>query len=374
MYADGAFLRTELGHTFVQAFFALANVPAARAKCIQQAANGIEDLVAGVGGKGSGLAVGQYGGHFDAAACLTLEGAQHTTVDGAEAFDLGNEVYVLQPGILLVGSRASVERAVKAHPAAFPPELSLGPDEYVALSVWGDGEKVSGTLLASKDRFRIGVEADVPDTIAEGLEREIQGRKTQLSQTLGLTGEQAELLDRLARAFEVTRQGNHLQGAFELVEPVVDQARDLGAAGALGLAALRRYLAEAKTAEARNTVGAIAKGYAAWYSREDPRVPKSRRKLFSLPAVPNFVPRAQKYQSSPVDWQPWERIEFSMDAPQYYQYEVRAAKDGNSADIFAHGDLDGDGKESEFRLHIAVDPKRGVLVIDPQITERDPLF
>ena len=61
-----------------------------------------------------------------------------------------------------------------------------------------------------------------------------------------------------------------------------------------------------------------------------------------------------------------------MDMPQYYQYEVRAAKDGNSADIFARGDLNGDGKESEFVLHIAIDRKKDAMVIGPNLQERDP--
>jgi hypothetical protein len=215
------------------------------------------------------------------------------------------------------------------------------------------------------------VEGDLPDSLAEGLEREIQGAKERASQATELTGEQAALVDHLTHAFQLTRHGGHLAASFDLVEAVVDQARDLGAAGALAVFALRRYLADAKTAEAKNSLGAIAKGYAAWYARDDVR--PAKRKLVSLPAVPRDVPRAQKYQSTPADWKAWEPIGFSLEAPQYYQYEVRAAKDGDSADLIARGDLDGDGKESEFRIHIAIDRKQGRLVTDPQITERDPL-
>ncbi|HEY6462750.1 MAG TPA: hypothetical protein VIY73_21420, partial [Polyangiaceae bacterium] len=89
------------------------------------------------------------------------------------------------------------------------------------------------------------------------------------------------------------------------------------------------------------------------------------------PAVPKAVPRGTKDQSTPADWKPWAPIKFSMESPQYYQYEVRAAKDGGSEDIFARGDLDGDGKESEFKLHVAIDRKKGVLVIGPSLEERD---
>jgi hypothetical protein len=80
-----------------------------------------------------------------------------------------------------------------------------------------------------------------------------------------------------------------------------------------------------------------------------------------------------KYQSTLADWKSWEPIRFSMDAPQYYQYEVRAAKDGQSAEILARGDLNGDGKTSLFRLKVVVNPKGDhELDIASRIEETDP--
>jgi hypothetical protein len=62
-----------------------------------------------------------------------------------------------------------------------------------------------------------------------------------------------------------------------------------------------------------------------------------------------------------------------MDMPQYYQYEVKAAKNGESAEILAHGDLDGDGQTSLFKVAMHVDRKNGnVLVVDPNVAETDP--
>jgi len=43
-----------------------------------------------------------------------------------------------------------------------------------------------------------------------------------------------------------------------------------------------------------------------------------------------------------------------MYQPMYYQYEVRAAKDGESAEVIARGDLNGDGKTSSFVITIKV--------------------
>jgi hypothetical protein len=88
--------------------------------------------------------------------------------------------------------------------------------------------------------------------------------------------------------------------------------------------------------------------------------------------VPKTVPSGVKYASTPADWQAWAPIQFTMDAPQYYQYEVKAAKDGMSAEVVAHGDLDGDGKVSTFRLGLKIDPKTRDLLIEPSIDEQDP--
>jgi len=49
-----------------------------------------------------------------------------------------------------------------------------------------------------------------------------------------------------------------------------------------------------------------------------------------------------------------------------------AAKDGNSAIVVARGDLNGDGKPSEFRLRLTLDPKTHTLAIAPNIEETSP--
>jgi hypothetical protein len=279
------------------------------------------------------------------------------------------------PGVLLVGPRPYVERALQAHATAgaFPASVSLGPDEYVAFHAMAEeGIEGSGSLLASSERFRLRIEGDLPAPLAKHVEREWESRKSQAT-GLDLGGQEAaSLLQKLIGAIELKRDGGHMTATFDLHEPPTDQARDLGAVAGLATFAVRRYLAEAKLAEARSSVGQIAKGYATWYERED-ATPKARKKLFSLPPVPKTIPRGVKVQTTAADWKPWEPVRFSMEAPQFYQYEVKAAKDGNSADVLARGDLDGDGKPSELRLHLAIDRKKGVLLIDPNIAETDPL-
>ena len=138
---------------------------------------------------------------------------------------------------------------------------------------------------------------------------------------------------------ELTRSGGHLDAAFDLHEPPADQARDLGALAQSSVDALRKYMADARTSEARGTVRVIASDYAVLWEQDDAKA-RAKRKLFSLPPVPKTVPRGSKYASQASDWKPWERIRFSMDEPQYYQYEVKAAPDGESATVIARGDLE----------------------------------
>lgn len=136
---------------------------------------------------------------------------------------------------------------------------------------------------------------------------------------------------------------------------------------------VRRYIQDAKTAEARNVIGEIAVAYGTALQEPPPAGKKAApKKLVSLPAVPATVPRGTKYQSSANDWQAWAPIHFSFSEPQYFQYEVVAAKDGKSAEIFARGDLNGDGKSSLYRIKIELDPKTGQLTASKP-SETDPL-
>ena len=125
----------------------------------------------------------------------------------------------------------------------------------------------------------------------------------------------------------------------------------------------------AMQAEARNTVGQIARKYANVYSGEHRPTPS---RFAALPAVPSMVPSGVKYQSAPADWEPWSEIHFSMAEPQYYQYEVVVSKDGMSAEVIARGDLDGNGTQSRFSLTLKRDAKTRKLQLAPAIEESNP--
>lgn len=346
--------------------------------CISVLAAQARQAAVGVDGRG-GLLILELGPEGVKAARSACVGAlfpvDRVALAGAdEAYGAGTDVVAVQSGVVLFGSKALVEAALAASkaPATFPALLSLKGDQHVAFQVSVPEQGISGhgALRVSPEAFRLELDVDLKNGgMADAVE---QGIQQGLGQAKQLEQNQPDLA-RLTKALDVQRTGNHFKAVFELREPVIDQARDLGVALGLGFYGVRRYMQNAKSAEARNVAAQIAKTYVTSW-QEEPQVGKRPppKKLVSLPAVPASVPRGVKYQSSPEDWKAWAPIHFALTDPQYYQYEVMAAKDGKTAEILARGDLDGDGKTSLFRLKIALDAKTGVLTA-VDLTEEEPL-
>jgi type IV pilus assembly protein PilA len=167
---------------------------------------------------------------------------------------------------------------------------------------------------------------------------------------------------------------------FTLVELMIVVAI-IGVLAALAIYGVRKYLTNAKTAEARMSLGRLAKDAALAYEKEN--VTAGIIALQDTAAIAHSicpsatpVPAAaadisnQKYQSSPADWKgTWECLKFSMNDPQYFQYDYQAqgtlnpAVDGDAFTAIAHGDLDGDGNLSDFFLPGAIQTASNELVL-----------
>jgi type IV pilus assembly protein PilA len=153
--------------------------------------------------------------------------------------------------------------------------------------------------------------------------------------------------------------------------------------GPLAIYGVRRYLAAAKTAEAKNTVGAISRAATAAYEGENVNSETlgsgkpGHRLCASAVPTPAKVPAGVKYQPSSAagaDFQQgsatagWPCLKFAITQPIYYQYSYvtgsGSGKSGATASGFeasARGDLDGNGVTSFFARGADVQGGRVVL-------------
>ncbi len=128
----------------------------------------------------------------------------------------------------------------------------------------------------------------------------------------------------------------------------------VGVMTALGIYGMRKYIVNAKQAEARSVAQELAGRIAQCANGRGGLPPSSRPVPASLASV-----RGMKYQSARSDWEDEAFVcaGFARTVPQYFQYQwVR--KDERSGFVTAVGDLDGDG-EPEQRLSVEVECDAG---------------
>jgi type IV pilus assembly protein PilA len=155
-----------------------------------------------------------------------------------------------------------------------------------------------------------------------------------------------------------------------------------------------KYVTNAKSAEASNSLGIMAQDAVAAYERESMAATTLAQKSSAglsrqfCGSASHTVPSAataiqgKKYQSAPSEWtvdaagnSGFACLKFTMDAPQYYMYSYGVSGSGAAGNSFtaqAQGDLNGDGVLSLFQLSgsvtsnmtIAVAPN--MLVVRPE--------
>jgi type IV pilus assembly protein PilA len=164
----------------------------------------------------------------------------------------------------------------------------------------------------------------------------------------------------------------------------------VGVLAVLAVFSIRKYMANAKTAEARDKLGQIAKDSGVAYDRTTLASTtvygvgtKSGLQHAMCKSASAAVPAAQaaiqgrKYQSSSADWYAgdgltgWRCLKFAMSDPQYYMYSYSAPTVTGTSATFtatANGDLNGNGVLSTFSIAGSVSAT-GAINTAPTISE-----
>ena len=182
------------------------------------------------------------------------------------------------------------------------------------------------------------------------------------------------------------------RAAFTLIELMIVVAI-IGILSTLAAYGVRKYIANSKTAEARNSLGRMAQAAAIAYEKENmagPVLPTGsstgltrnlcKSSSATVPGSMSLV-TGQKFQSAPTDWNVdyaggsgFACLHFTIDQPQYYMYNYTSTGSGNTGDTFtatANGDLNGDGVLSTFQLSGSITPSY-TIAVSPNIFEVNP--
>ena len=295
-------------------------------------------------------------------------------------------VAVVFDGVTIIGTEDHVSAALgalRSHASALPEPargLDLGPAAVVSFAVSGAGYGgiSSGTGVLEMDASHVTLRTVIGfPSAAEASAFEAQahtgisGMSLELGATPGGAGEM--IRDYLTR-IHIDADGPRVRGSLELQGGVQAQTQLVGTLSAVGIYGVRRYLAQAKLAEAKSTVGAISRDLAAYMEREDARGKRPLRFPASAPATPAQVPSGAKFRPDASTWShpTWKALHFEMEMPMYYSYEIITSKDGRAATVRAHGDLNGDGKLSTIERTLTL-AKDGSVTMPPNLVITDAL-
>lgn len=336
------------------------DVPAADRACLETTVAAARELALGEGEKGLVAVIRVEPTTPEPEACLKarVPVAHPTVIAGASAaFEVGGATVAFEKGFVYFGEPEIIAAAIAQKGTPWPATLSLTDDQAAAFALKGELVDGSGALVANDTRFRLDFDGKTRDErTAEALEREARSLKTD--------GGRNPIAATLGQHVEVTRTGKDVKLAFALEEPVDKQAADLARVIEGAQTMVKSYLASSQLVEVQEGLRVIVRAYMTDLENA------KQKKLVSYPAVPKSVPRGKTVVLTEADWKPWSKLKLSL-AETRFQYEIKASKDGQTAEILARGDLNGDGKTSLFRILLKIEG--GQVGVNPNVEQNDPL-
>jgi len=285
---------------------------------------------------------------------------------------------VVEGGVLLFGTESLVARVLQASPMPPAARAELGLRDTDVGRIEASGDRVPASMraviarvtatnddLSATVRMRTGGEKDAM-ALGTELTRSVEFAKAKLKKD-GATEGAA-----IAESVRISLEGEDVVATLGTKGDAVAQTKYLANLVTVAQEQVRTYVRETMMVEARNVVTTVARRIVSESEREiGPKGKTLGECPASAPRVPKTTPKGEAYQSASSDWEQggWKAVRFSLDMPQRYAYEIVTAKNKKSCKVIAHGDLDGNGRESTFELEVKFDRGRGAL---GSIVEKDP--
>lgn len=346
--------------------------------CIDAVVGGAKELlVTGTNGKAWEVIL-KIPGHTLDSVCTPAAGTGETaTIEGATKawrFTESGKTCALAADWLYCGQEDLVKKSITAQNEPTLP-VGLDPNQVLALDDHDEQKDAKISVVSNTDRLETRVELNFdgdekPRVLHEAATHAPEG-VLEFTKFFKASDAEKRLVDQVANSVVASHRGTRANLRVDLPGTPSEQAAQLGAALSLfGKSAVLERNALRKAQVSRFLLE-VAEGINKNWESKDAKLAFGDKKLVSMGPVPKEVPKGKRVTSADSDWKAWKDVPH-VTTPTYYQYEIKTAPDGQSADVIARGDTNGDGKLATFKLHIRVDRSSKQLMVEPKIDETDP--